>query len=139
MARGARDPENGEKFQGELRSEDRHSREIMAPESSRHRQMIAKKSEELKKIEREYKKSELERLQEEVGTQLKRELAATEDNRESNKIQARGSREKKGFRHELEDEEEDGELELQKFEVRPSSVKLSWNIFEKYLLSFNLA
>ena len=123
--------------------EDKHSLETIAPESSRDREMIAEKSDELKKIEKEIKdqKSELERLQvatrereeanrlmeEEIGAQL-REL---EDNRQSNKIQARSSG-KKSFRHEVEDEEEDAELELRKFEVRLSSVKLSRNIFGRY-------
>jgi hypothetical protein len=147
--REARDPEYAEKLQEELKSENKHSLEIIA-KSSRCREMIAEKSDELKKIEKEIKdkKLELERLQaathereeanrsimkkEDEIAQLKRALAVQvagkEDNRQSNKIkiQARSS-EKKSFRHELEDEEKDEEWELQKFEVRLSSVKLSMN------------
>jgi hypothetical protein len=82
-------------------------------------------SDELKKLEKETKnrKLELERLRvaareleetnrlmkaEEEIVRLKRELAAKEDNRQTNKIQARLT-EKKSFRHELVEDEEDEE------------------------------
>jgi hypothetical protein len=93
---------------------------------------MAEKSDELKRIKKEIedRKLKLERLRldarmleeanrlmkaEEEIVQLKRALAAKDDNRQRNKIQGR-SNDKKSFRHELEDEEEDEKW--QKFEVR---------------------
>ena len=129
----------------ELEEKPERALEIIAREA-RNREM-SEKADELKKIEKEIedRKLELERLRlvarmlekanrlmkaEEEIAQLKRALADKEDNRqlEGNKILTRSS-EKKCFGHELGDEEEDEEWELQKFEVRLSAVKSSRNIF----------